>query len=109
MPERLFVEQDVAALIKTRAALSKALTSGSLEELRISGVMTRTGSISQQELSTRYKQARYELWLAGQGKGGRTLSADALALEPTNPYLERVTRVETVQQSAPWPGSTWPC
>lgn len=98
MPIRAFVYEELETLIKNIVpALDKALRTGSLQELRIAGVVTRTAAISQRDLETRYYQARHEVYLAGIGKrdGSGNSDAGAAALEPRNPWTEKSMQVHS--------------
>lgn len=97
MPERLFkyVENvdEIKSFIKD---LISALTSGSTTQLKNSstGWLKMTGPITQQQLKDTLMDARYEIYLRGRPCNGKPGDATCAQLEPTNPYREKVMRVE---------------
>jgi hypothetical protein len=95
MPERAFVSQNITQLKATLGLLEKAMQGGSLEELRVSGIVTRNGVVSQRDLETRYKQCRYELYLQAQALPDVDGADNPDKTLYTNPYIERVMRVES--------------
>lgn len=95
MPERAFVYQDVPTLKKTAAALERALQTGNVMELQISGIRTKTSELRAGDVRRLYLQVRYEIFAHGAGLHGLEVDASCADLEPKNPYLERVMRVET--------------
>lgn len=94
MPQRAFVYQDVPTLKKTAQALESALQSGQVSSLQISGISTTTTPMSLRDVETRYLQARYEIFARGAGLHGFEADEQAAALEPKNPWLEKVMRIE---------------
>lgn len=97
MPERAFVTQNLAQLTATITLLDQARQGGSLEELRVAGVLTRRGPMSQTEIDLRYKQARYEAYLRVKDLDATDPSNAAQIAQWTNPYKEKVMRVESVR------------
>lgn len=99
MPERIFKYHTLEDLKKFIAALTQAMISGSTEELRNSstGFLVKTGRITQADLRARIMEARYEIFLRGQGDENTAADAPCLALEPKNPLHEKVMCVETVR------------
>jgi len=95
MPQRAFVYQDVETLRKTAAALERALAGGSITDLQLSGIRTSHVPLTPDRVQIMYLQCRYELYAHGIGLHGYTADPVAAALEPSNPYSERVMRVET--------------
>lgn len=94
MPIRNFVYQSAETLIKKIIpALEKARQTGSTNELRVAGILTRTNKVSQAELATLYYQARYEIYLKGQPqyiKGARQDGDEKCRqFEPSNPWREK--------------------
>ena len=96
MPERAFVYQSVADLKKTAQALERALQTGSITDLQISGIRTSHTPLTPDRVKLMYKQCRYEIYAHGIGLHGFEANEDCAALEPSNPWLERVMRVETI-------------
>lgn len=96
MPERAFVYQDVPTLKKTAAALEKALQTGQMTELQLSGIRTRSAELGPQGVKIAYLQCRYEIYARGAGLHGFIADEECASLEPKNPYAERVMRVEQV-------------
>jgi hypothetical protein len=98
MPKRLFKYQSTKELLALTKELSTALTSGVTTALRQSstGFLAESGPISQRELEERLMNVRYEIYLRGQGFPNQGIPADEACAEyePTNPYAERVMRVE---------------
>lgn len=101
MPERAFVTQNLAQLTATIALLDQARQGGSLEELRVAGVLTRRGPMSQTEIDLRYKQARYEAYLRVKDLDATDPSNAAQIALWTNPYKEKIMRVESVHGCYP--------
>jgi hypothetical protein len=95
MPIRSFVYQDVPSLKKTAQTLERALQTGSVTDLQISGIRTSTNPLTPDRVALLYRQARYELYAHGQGLHGFTADTEAAAIEPSNPWLETVMRVES--------------
>lgn len=105
MPIRAFVSQNIDQLKATLALLEKAMQSGSLEELRVAGITTRTGKMEQQDVELRYNQVRYELYLRVIALEDSDDNKAALVTQfGTNPYKERIMRVETVHRCNPLGG-----
>jgi hypothetical protein len=96
MPERAFVYQDVPTLKRTAAALEKALQTGQITDLQLSGIRTSMGQMGQSGVKQAYLQCRYEIFAHGAGLHGFDVNDECAALEPKNPYAERVMRVEQV-------------
>lgn len=109
MPLRAFTSQKLVDLQRTIATIEAAQLSGNIEELRVAGVLTRTGKVDVAQI---YQQARYEAYLRCQDLlradpayvCGMPLSQQVginqdtllkLAQYP-NPYRENIRRVETM-------------
>ncbi len=114
MPIRAFITQNQAQLERTLSLLEGALANGSVNELRVAGIMSTTGDVTQEEIQTRYNQVRWELYfritipavkadpaynplLPISCQTGLSDPAKSLFLKYTNPYCEAIRRVETVQ------------
>lgn len=95
MPIRAFVSQDLNQLKATLALLDKALMSGSLEELRVAGIMTRTGGMKMTEVQLRYQQCRYELYLRVKCMDPKDDNTASLQAQYTNPYIEKAMKVHS--------------
>jgi hypothetical protein len=105
MPIRAFVSQNIEQLKATLASLEKATASGSLEEIRVSGITTRTNKLTTQDVARAYLQCRYELYLRVTALADSDANKAALVAQyGTNPYQERVMRVETIQGCNPLGG-----
>lgn len=102
MPIRAFTTQDLVQLKKTAAAIEKAMASGSLEELRVSGILTRMGAIGQRDLELRYNQCRYELYLRAKSLDDTDANKAALVAQFTNPHVEKIMRVESRSSCYPF-------
>ena len=102
MPIRAFVSQTFDQLNATLALLEKALQSGSLEELRVAGIMTRTGPLKQTDVQLRYNQCRYELFLRVNADPDMSANAKLVA-QYTNPYCEKIMHVEVQRSKSAWP------
>jgi hypothetical protein len=95
MPVRAFVSQDLPTLQNTLAAIESALQSGQIEEIRVAGVITRTGKMMQTDLQLRYNQCRYELYLRVNALTCNDPTRPALLLQFPNPYPEKGMRVSS--------------
>jgi hypothetical protein len=95
MPERAFVYQTVETLKKTAAALERALQTGSVTDLQLSGIRTSHTPLTPDRVALMYLQCRYEIYAHGLGLHGFLADEQAATLEAKNPYGERVMRVET--------------
>lgn len=95
MPERAFVYQSVAELQQTAKAIERALQTGSVMELQIAGVRTKTSELNANDMRRLYLQVRYEIYAHGLGLHGFDADETCAAMEPKNPWQERVMMVET--------------
>jgi len=100
MPERIFKYHTTAELVSgvKELAMIRASASGTITSLKNSntGFLKETGEVSQQQLQDIYLNARYEIFLRGQGIDGNDADETCSGLEATNPYLEKIMRVKTV-------------
>lgn len=106
MPIRAFVSQNIQQLQATLGLLEMALQSGSIEELRVAGIMTRTGPLKPGEVQLRYNQCRYELFLRVQSLADDSAGDEKnciLKQQFTNPYCEKIMHVDTQRSSPLWP------
>jgi len=94
MPIRAFVSQNIEQLKVTLCALEQALQSGSLEEIRASGIVTRTGPLKTNEVQLRYNQCRYELHLRAKCTQDPAQRCALLEQYP-NPYTEKAMQVHS--------------
>lgn len=99
MPERIFKYHTTAELIAEVKTLGKSLasTAGATNSLRNSstGFLVETADIDECQLRNRYMAGRWEIYQRGQGVDGNAAVAQCLALEPTNPFAERVMKIST--------------
>lgn len=94
MPIRAFVSQDIEQLKVTLAALERAQATGSLDELRVSGILTKVLPLKPNELQLRYNQCRYELHLRAKCERDPVQRQSLLELYP-NPYTEKGMQVHS--------------
>lgn len=92
-----FVTKSLAELKVIICAIDAARQGGPLEELRISGVLTRTAAPKKPDLDLMYDQARYQAYK--RVKCNPNASADDKS-QYVNPYPQRTMSVETINRHA---------
>ena len=93
MPVRSFKYHNVIELSGFARQLGEALVNGSIEQLRssASGFFAQTLAPSPSDVRRALMDIRTEIYLRGQD--ATFPDAEALALEPTDPRLERMMKV----------------
>lgn len=104
MPERLFKYHDTQELLAGVKDLGQLLASSSGVTVALknsnTGFLKQSGEVSRMELRNTYMNARYEIWLRGQGVDGAEANEQCADLESTNPLREKAMTMVTVYGSA---------
>lgn len=104
MPERIFKYKTVPELIALAKSLADTVSTGNVKALRNSstGWLAEYADLSLAQIRTTLMSVRFEIYTRGQGNANLGIDPDeqCLALEPTSPLREKVTRVETWHQDS---------